>query len=301
MKIIRPLSVTDSVLTDSNLTEADYSAWNSGTTYAVSDRVIVVSTHSIYESVLGSNLNNDPTTDDGTYWVRVGATNKWKPFDQSINDGASNTGTITYELTLGSSDIVNAVAFFNVSADTIQVVMTDTTDGEVYNTTVSMNDNSTVVDWYAYFFEPIVTLTEYVLTDLPAYAGTVIDITFDAGSNTAQAGEIVPGFQQVLGLTLTGTRAGIRDFSTKTRDAYGNALIVERAFSRTVDFQFALDTLAASQIINRLSALRATPIVYFGVDDQAYATLVYGFYQDFEIDLRTNVKSFCTLTIEGLV
>src|SRR3990167_10514450 len=43
MKLIRPKHINDSSLLSSNVTEADYAAYNAGTTYALGDKVIVVS------------------------------------------------------------------------------------------------------------------------------------------------------------------------------------------------------------------------------------------------------------------
>src|SRR6202008_3904769 len=43
MKIIRPINVVNSVLTSSNVTEADYAAYSTGSVYNLADRVIYVS------------------------------------------------------------------------------------------------------------------------------------------------------------------------------------------------------------------------------------------------------------------
>jgi len=79
VKIIRPETITDSIFQSSTVTEADESEWASGTTYADAALVMVTgtgggaatATHKIYESQQGSNTGNDPTIDDGTYWVEV--------------------------------------------------------------------------------------------------------------------------------------------------------------------------------------------------------------------------------------
>ena len=43
MKLIRPKHINNSYLISSNVTEVDYAAWVIGTTYALGDKVIVVS------------------------------------------------------------------------------------------------------------------------------------------------------------------------------------------------------------------------------------------------------------------
>ena len=299
MKIIRPLAVSDSVLTASSLPEDDHSAYGALTTYDLGDRVIVLATHSIYESVIDSNGGNDPTTDDGTNWVRVGATNKWKPFDKVLGDAATGTASITYQFSPGDT-INNAIAFFGMSADSVRVVMTDPSDGVVYDMTASLADNQAVSDWYSYFFEPIVRLEEYVITDLPAFTGITIDVTV-TGSGAIAVGEIVPGHLQELGLTEYGSSIGIADYSRKDRDAYGNPYIVERAFALTVDFDFVINTVDAAKVRKVFADYRATPIVWIGSATQHFGAIVYGYYKGFTINLTGEVKSFCTAEVEGLI
>jgi len=53
MKMIRPVTINDAVLTSSNVTEADHPTWVVGTTYAVDEYVIY--DHVVYQSVQGSN------------------------------------------------------------------------------------------------------------------------------------------------------------------------------------------------------------------------------------------------------
>ena len=57
LKVIPPVTITDSILLSSSVPETDYAAWNSGTTYSIGNRVILTSTHKIYESLQNSNLN----------------------------------------------------------------------------------------------------------------------------------------------------------------------------------------------------------------------------------------------------
>jgi len=125
MDIIKPVTVTNSILTSSNVTEDDYSEWSSSTTYADGDKVIVIgTTHKVYESLVGSNLNNNPTTDDGTNWLELSATNRWKAFDQKIADQVSNLNNIQYKFNDANSN-VTAMSFFGLSGNSVNVTVTD--------------------------------------------------------------------------------------------------------------------------------------------------------------------------------
>lgn len=299
MKIIRPVTITNSVLTASNVTEDDYAEWASGTTYAEGDRVIVIgTTHKIYESVVGSNVGNDPTTDDGSNWVEVSATNRWKAFDNVINEQVVNTGSITYDL--DPSALVNAIAFFNLQAATINVTVTDPTDGEVYNEDYNLSDNSAVENWYSYFFEPIIRKSELVAFDLPNYATATISIDIDNGTSDAKVGQIVIGSQKTLGVTTYGTSIGIQDYSRKETDTFGNATILERRFAQTVDYDIQLTTNSIRDVQKTLATYRATPLVYSGTEDGTYGDLVFGYYRNFGINISGPALSDATVEVEGL-
>jgi len=300
MKIIRPVTVTDTVLDSSNLTENDYAVWSSATTYALGDRVILTSTHRIYESAINSNLNNDPSLNDPTKWINVGATNKWKAFDGVIADQATNTTSITYSLV--PSSLVNAIAFFNLNATTVNVTVDDPTDGIVYDEDFPLVDNGAVENWFGYFFEPIVRKSEFIALDLPNYASATIDITI-TGETGAEVGvgEIVFGSQKTLGLTLYNTVVGIQDYSRKDIDEFGNAVITKRRFAQTVDYDVKVSTNSVRDVQKTLAEYRATPLVFTGTDEGSYGDLVYGYYRSFSINIATPSLSDATIEVEGLV
>ncbi len=74
--------------------------------------------------LVGSNLNNDPTTDDGTNWLELGATNRWKAFDQKIADQVSNTDSITYQFNDANSN-VTSLSMFGPDGTSCNVTVTD--------------------------------------------------------------------------------------------------------------------------------------------------------------------------------
>lgn len=304
MQAIEPLTITDSRLVSSNVTEDDYGEWSSITSYNLGDRVIVISNHKVYESATNSNLNNDPTTDDGTNWLEVSATNRWKAFDRKISDPVTNLNSVQYVIN-SNSTIVNSIAFFGLSATDIDIVVTATVDGipdtEVYNKTHVLLDNSSIVDWYTYFFEPVATrLEEILVTDLPAYTNATITITINDAGDTVEVGQIVVGNLVTLGRTGYGSTIGIEDYSRKDRDTFGNAIIIERAFAQKANYEVAIPTVNARRVQKFLSDYRATPIVWIGNQDFAYGLIIYGFYTQFSINLSTYSTSYATIEVEGL-
>ena len=299
MKIIVPEVVTDAVLTSSNVAENDHAVWLVGTTYALTDRVIVVATHRIYESVIGSNVGNDPTIDDGTNWLDVSATNRWKAFDEIIADQVVNAASIEYEF--DTTGIINSLALFGLNAATAQVIATSATDGEVYNETVNLVNNSAINNWYYYFFEPITRKDRHVFADLPQYVDTTIDVIAAVDSGDAYIGQVVIGRLRGVGETEYGTTVGIRDYSTKENNIYGDPIIVERRYSDVVDFDVAVKTSGIEGIRKLIADYRATPVVWIGDDNADLGVLIYGYYKDFDVVLSSPSISRASIQVEGLV
>lgn len=301
MQAIEPLTITDSVLTSSTVPEDDYAAWSSGTTYSLGNKVIVVSVHKVYESAINSNTGNDPTTDDGTNWIEVGATNRWKAFDQKLSDPVQQANSISYTFTT-TDTIVNSIAFFALAADTVQITVTpDGAGSPVYDETHNLLDTTSIVDWYTYFFDPAgVKERELLVVDLPSYSSATITITITDTGNTAEVGQIVMGSLVTLGRTGYGTTVGIEDYSRKERDAFGNAVIIERAFAQKADYEVEITTQDTRRVQRFLANYRAKPVVWIGNQDTSYGLIVYGFYTQFSINLATPSISYTTLEVEGL-
>jgi len=303
MYVTKPFTVTDANLDASSLAENDHTAYNGGTAYTVGQKCISTTTHSVYECMIDcTGVDPDTDTSDPPKWLRLGATNRWKPFDKIISDPATSSAqTITYSLDSFTEPATGLTAFglYGVS---VQLVVTDSIDGEVFNQTVSLVDNRRIINWFDYFFEPGRYRTEAIFSGIPPYATATYDLTFTAATGeTPEIGQIVLGREYWLGLTVTGTSISIADYSIKDRDDFGNAIIVERAFSKRVDFDFAVSTPHANRALTLLSEVRAIPAVYSaGSDTEQFGTTVYGFFKDWSISLDGPTISNGTIEVEGL-
>jgi len=217
MKLIRPKHINNDYLLSSNVTEADYSAYNAVTTYALGDKVIVVSPsatvtiaiaspcvitwtahglvddtviiftttgalptgitagqhyyvrvltpdtfnisetklnfrelttsgtqsgthtgtasmHNIYESLQSSNVGNTPRL-SSTWWLDLGATNRWKMFDLSVSSRTTNADSIS--ISLQPTGRCDSVALLNISAATSRFRMTDSGSSATITMTIA--------------------------------------------------------------------------------------------------------------------------------------------------------------------
>lgn len=312
MTIVRPDDIR-ATLTASNVLENEYPIWAAGTTYAVGDRVIVLSTHNVYENSVASNVGKDPTTSDT--WLLVGVTNKYKMFDELYNTQTENTSSIqvTFETT-GEYGAVNTAALLNILCESINI--TGTYDSvEVYNKTISTIDYSNVTDIYDYFFAPILTKKDITVTDLPNFIDATYTVTL-SGGGTVKCGILLFGYGQPLGCTLYGISGGIIDYSKKEADEWGNITLVKRAYSKRVTADVVLRASNMPFLVDTLTELRATPTLFIGADASGCSAgstsdncgtstdfsnfTVYGFYKDYTVGISNPVMADLQIEIEGL-
>jgi hypothetical protein len=300
MKIIRPSSVTDAVLVSSNVPE-DETQWNNGTTYGLGALVrghVSPFTHTMYSSVIASNSANNPTTDDGSKWVVAGYSNRWRMFDSAVNSQTTRADNIVVELR--APGYVDSVALLNVTAGTIRIEQIDDEEGTVFDQTFDMTSDSGITDWYAYFFEPIVRVSDLAVFGLKPYPSSIVKVTITNTGGTARVGALVLGLSKVLGDSAAGANVGIIDFSRKERTAFGDDVVRERPFSKRATIPFWCDRSKAAEVQNILADFRATPIVYVGSEEDE-STILYGFYRDFNIELTYQLKAVCSINIESLI
>ena len=134
---------------------------------------------------------------------------------------------------------------------------------------------------------------------LPPYSSATVRVTLQDPGGVAKCGECVLGLAKSVGDIEYGATLGIKDYSRKDVDAFGNTLIVERAYSKRATFTVWITSSLTGVLQNLLAGYRATPVVYIGSDLRA-ETLVYGFYRDFSIVIRYANESVCNIEIEGL-
>jgi hypothetical protein len=299
--IVQPVPVTDAMLISTNIAEADYPEWNSGTTYALGDRVILTSTHRVYESLQADNLNKNPTTEP-TWWIEVGPTNRWKAFDtsnttQTVTDGGSPP-TIAYTLRPGQA--INALAVLNVTNCTeLHVQMVDFVYGTVYDKVISFVALPLSSTWWDWFFGQRRAPTQSVMLDLPAFPNADLKLTFTGGAELA-VGVIMFGQQQRYGLGVRyGARVGIQDYSRKETNEFGDTTLIRRAFAKRARFDMLIERGEVDPLQNYLAGIRAVPCLWV-VTNEYEATVVYGFYKNFDILISYPEHADCELEIEGL-
>lgn len=88
----------------------------------------------IYESQVGSNTGNFPPDDDGTNWVKVSASNRWKMFDDYMSSQTENIDKISVKIKSSKS---NRLSYFLAEAVTVQYIVSDDSLVETSSTSIT--------------------------------------------------------------------------------------------------------------------------------------------------------------------
>jgi hypothetical protein len=244
------------------------------------------------------NYGKDPTLPaNAAYWTRVGPTNRWAMFDQLSNTDSEYADVVATNIDL--SERIDSLGLLNISASKARVIVTDATDGVVYDQTYSLVSTDGIDDAWAYCFEPIERDGELILEDLPPYYGSNLQIILAGIGETVSCGMCIPGLSYTLGGTQYGARVGIQDYSVKSTDEFGNIEITARSYAKRGSFSMRFPKGRTDSVVKNLTEYRTTPALWVGHADYG-STAIFGFYKDFNVLIDKLSHSLCEIEIEGL-
>lgn len=279
-------------------------AYNAATTYALGDTVSA--NQRCYESLAAGNTGNPlpvlPETQTDK-WVDVGPTNRWAMFDLERNTQTVVASPLTVVFAPGQR--VNSVGLCGMSANSLTISATSALGGgTVYGPkTVDLNTRA-VLDGYDYAFEPFGTQPSWVAFDLPPFSDIVITITLSSTAGNVKCGSVVVGTFIYLGDAQYGASNDGLNFSTITRDLYGNTTLVRRRTVPKTTQQLKVAVPRINKVLAARSALNAVPALWAGLDGGESSHfelfLVMGVYTVFEIDATDPAFATIRLTIEEI-
>jgi len=246
--------------------------------------------HELYESLVAENAY--PLTNTAK-WLPLGATNRWKMFDEIAASQTSNVGSLEVVLTPGT--LINSAVFANLAG--VSVRLQQSVSG--YDRTVLLNKHE-VLDWYDWFYEPIITRDEAAFMDVPPYAASSLTVTIDGGIGTASCGVAVFGQASYIGTTQWGLSRGINDYSHITEDQWGGLVLTPGNYSKLMNVDVHVPAGYESQVVHLLTSIRATAVMFVASEEHdsavVYGTLGRGWNVPFDI-----AGGVARLEIRGLV
>lgn len=307
MRSIPPITITDAMLTSSTIAEPDAGAgevaWSAATNYSVGTIVVRTTTHRKYQNAI-AGVDATLPENAPTRWVDIGPTNRWAIFDTLRNSASVSTGANSMTIVLTPGRRVDSIALIGVVGESVSITMTSSPLGTVYTVTDNLILRNTLT-WSKYFFGSFTYQGSTVHFDLPQFSNAVITIVISRASGTVSCGALMIGQSVYLGKVLSQAKSDALNFSTVTRDNFGNATLVPR---RTIP-QTNQTLLATSDMVDALRDLRAlgnaVPMVWSGLDDKVVnpyfdSLLILGVYKEFSISMRNDGYADITLSLEEI-
>lgn len=295
LTVVRPWAVTPPMV-ESSVLEDEYPAYAPEETYAEDARVIY--RHFVYQSLQADNIGHQPD-ESATWWVQLGPTNRMKAFDLSHSTQVRFSESAWFEITTGKA--VNAVALLAIDGlRFVRIRVIDPVYGAVYDKTTTLRTHPNSSGWYPWTFGERRERKAFYALDLPSYRTAKVRIDIEAAAD-AGIGVILVGQQEQIGLgVLQGVRMGIRDYSRKTTNEWGEVELLKRGFARTRSLQVLCENRQLDNIDRLLSDLRATPLLWL-LSNKLEQANVYGWYSDYDIGIQYSRHCELSLNLEGLI
>lgn len=297
LRIVQPQTVSDSVLVATDIPESAYPAWSNVTTYSAGQRVHLASTHRDYQSLLAGNTGNDPATNT-TAWADIGPTNRWAVFDGSNSTQTEQSTAGYYRLAPVAS--FDTLALLNTTGlNAARARVTHPTYGSLFDRTIDVASLPAESGWWEWFYGERSAPTVALFEDIPGLLGSELRIDL-TGTTGMAVGVIAWGQARSMGMGVrAGARVGIQDYSRKETNAYGDTVLVQRAFAKRATFDITIESSKVDESIDFLAAVRAVPCLWIGSAQYA-ATVVYGFFKEFDMNIAYTRVSECSISLEGL-
>lgn len=272
---IIPVEITPARLTSSTIDEDDAPAWAVGTTYALDDEVI--DEHQVWRSLRASNVGHTPSGSP-TWWVNIGATNRWRMFDPSITTQSTRTSSITVVLSLPA---INAITLMGVVATNITVS----------GTAVSVNQAIPA---------PVAPAIDVaVRLDGLGFAGGALTIGL-TGPGAVKVAAVAIGALVEIGDVQYGYAIEIIDNSTRNVDEFGNLVsVTHRGTTRRISGNAEIPASTDDAVAASLTALRAR-VSTWRIDEDVEAAQLFGYLMDWELVLSMPTKSVYRFVVEGV-
>lgn len=296
MRITVPMPITHSRLISCSIGEdPDATPYDAGTTYAEGDQTYkdAAGEHKVYRSVQNANTGHNPSTDDGTWWVVVGWTNRWKCLktDTGQPTVVNNAVGVTYEFNVVQP--CTEIALRALKTQRVNVRVYDAGATLIHHETKQGIETIDGVDWY---------VGDMIFTDLPIGEDCTVEVYIMSGVDygPSQVGQIILGYTHVIGEVTEGTVVGFQDFSIKSQDEFGNFQITERGVADTIEFEFVHDTDKTWLVKQILLMSRATPCLFWDGEELIDSGIfIFGYADEPVTDLDVT-KSYTQLDVIGI-
>lgn len=280
----------------SNVAETEQ-VWVAGTTYA-KDAIVRVG-HTVYQSLVASNVGNDPTlAANASKWLKLGATNRWAMFDDRNNTQTTSPQEIV--VVLSPRAIAQGLLLGNTDATEIGVSVTVPNYGVVYSEISSMVVSTSRSSFFRWAFNRIKRRSLFLTLKLPLFFNGVVTVTIRRPGGVAKCGMCMIGPTINNGLTLMGLSTEIKDYSTTLFNTDGSSETTPRGYRKLMSMDVSIDTEDIVEVEEQMIAWRQKNVVWIG-SPARLDTVAVGRYSSFKKVIESFPRSKMALQIEGVL
>ncbi len=301
MKILEN-KVTD--YTSTNLTENE-TTWTSDATFNYEDEIR--DGHFIYKYAgeNGTNTTDAPSIDcqkQVQKWVKIRPTNYYAMLDAQTQTQTENNDSIIVEF-----DYINfdSLSLIDLVAQEVVVTLTDDISSDIiYTKTVSLVDNSSIIDFTTYCFNEMIRAGSLYLDDITLYSNATLKVEIKQPNGIAKCGRLVCGRSNFIGSTGYGANLDIESYSRISTDIFGNTTLIHSQSVNLDSYEVYVQTEAIPNIRRRIRELDAVPILFImdeSQDSKLENLLTYGYFENFSILIPNSKISTASITIKGII
>ena len=265
-------------------------AYDPATTYDTGDTVRVATR--LYESLVDGNVGNNPPDtstkgDPAAKWLDVGASNRFACLDQTVSTGSVGPGPIQI-MALKLPQDAQAIALPGSSGTKVHAAISNGAGTVTSKSSTAIDPEfSGQTPWFSGFA-----------------GGTIVSVAIETTAAEAVLGELIVGTYHEIGGTQYGHKFGLTSYSLKETDPdFGRTRFVRRPSAKRMGGVVEVDKANYNAVVRLMQAIDGVPTVHIATDDPAYSAgaVVFGWVEDFEMEIPYPTKDLCSVTIQGLI
>jgi hypothetical protein len=198
---------------------------------------------------------------------------------------------------------IDTLAVLGVVADSVRV--RSYSNGVLYYDKTIDLYSRVAINWYDYFFKEFDQTDAVLFTDIPPISGSDVYVSFYRAAGPVIVSAVCVGVARSIGSIQYGAERDVQNFSTVSRDTFGNAILIRRQNVPKVSGQcwVPASSVPALEIIR--DGLNAEPAVWAGLEDidanYFRAMFMLGVYNQFRITATYPEVAVLTLEVQSTI
>lgn len=276
-----------------SLSKNDYPSYDSTKVYNAGDKVTIGEKN--WFCTKDKTKDKKPNEYENILWISQ-PINAYAMFDAKADTKTKFTDTLTCSFDVEHTD---RICFFGLDAKEIDITVENISYGEKKQI---KNLKADVLNSFAdYLFAPFTYLSSCTFSFPLMYKGKITVNIKPKKGKTGYLTHMFVGKVEDLGLSLYGGKIGIKSFTKKVRNAWGDMKITKGNTYNIFDVPVMINNHSIDYVFDTLKEVEAQPCVFLADESEKIKNLkILGTYRDLEIPIVSS-KSIYNLRIESII